>query len=116
MAFATVFFIPFNLEPAFWAVIFIICAYSIALKSPGKYFMTGFWVGIANCVWVTITHIILFQVYIANHPHEMLMLAKMPVPDSPRIMMLISGPVFGIISGLVLGLFAFIASKIMQKK
>jgi len=31
-------------------------------------------------------------------------------------MMLITGPVIGIISGLVLALFAFLASRIMQKK
>jgi uncharacterized membrane protein len=40
----------------------------------------------------------------------------MPLPDSPRLMMLITGPVIGIISGLVLGLFAFIASKIFKKE
>jgi len=44
------------------------------------------------------------------------MLAKMPFPDSPRLMMLLTGPVAGIVSGFVLGLFAFIGSRILQKK
>jgi uncharacterized membrane protein len=42
------------------------------------------------------------------------MITKMPLPDSPRLMMLIMGPVIGIISGFVLGLFAFVASKIAK--
>lgn len=116
MAVATVFLIPSNTEPIYWLIIFIISAYSIALKSSGKYFKTGFWVSIGNCVWITAAHIIFFHSYIANHPQEADMLAKMPLPDYPRLMMLITGPVVGIATGLILGLFAFIASRILQKK
>jgi len=116
MAIATVFWIPSNIEPIYWLIIFIICAYFIALKSSGKYFMSGFWVGITNCIWVTAFHIIFAHDYMANHPLETEMLAKMPFPDSPRLMMLLTGPVAGIVSGFVLGLFAFIGSRILQKK
>lgn len=116
MAIATVFWIPSNIEPLYWLVIFIICAYLIALKSSGKYYMSGFWVSIANCIWITAAHIIFFHTYIANHPKEFEMLAKMPMPDSPRLMMLITAPFVGVISGLILGFFAFVASKILQKK
>jgi hypothetical protein len=42
-------------------------------------------------------------------------MSKMPFTMSPRRMMLIAGPLIGIISGLVLGLFAFVASKIVKK-
>ena len=116
MAIATVFWIPSNIEPVYWLIIFIICAYFIALKSSGKYFMSGFWVSIANCVWITAFHIIFVREYMANHQLEAEMLAKMPFSDSPRLMMLITGPVIGILSGLVLGLFAFLGSRILQKK
>ena len=116
MAIATVFWIPSNIEPLYWLVIFSICAYFIALKSSGKYFKSGFWVGIFNCVWITTFHIIFFQTYLSNHPQEAEMLTKMPAPDSPRFMMLLTGPVIGIFSGLILGLFAFIGSRILQKK
>jgi len=116
MAIATVFWIPSNIEPVYWLIIFIICAYFIALKSSGKYFMSGFWVSIANCVWITAFHIIFVREYMANHQLEAEMLAKMPFPDSPRLMMLLTGPVAGIVSGLVLGLFAFVGSRILQKK
>ena len=116
MGIATVYFIPSKIEPFCWLIIFVICANAIAKKAPGNYFLHGFCVSIVNSVWITATHIILFDTYIASHPDEASMMAKMPMPDSPRLMMLITGPVIGIISGLVLGLFAFIASKISKKK
>ncbi|MEC5142470.1 hypothetical protein [Chitinophaga sp. 212800010-3] len=115
MALGTVYFIPSNIEPVCWLVIFIICAYIIAKKCEARYFQHGFMVSIFNCVWITTAHILLFGTYIANHQKEAEMMAKMPMPDSPRLMMAMTGPVVGIVSGLVLGLFAFVASKIVKK-
>lgn len=115
MAVATVFVIPSKIEPAFWLVIFIACAYLIAKNAPGKFFLHGFVLSLANCVWITSAHILWFNTYIVNHPQEATMSAQMPMPAHPRLMMLITGPMIGIISGLVLGLFAFIASKIVKK-
>jgi hypothetical protein len=114
MAVATVFLIPSNIEPLFWLVIFIACAVLIAKSRSDKHFLHGFLVSLANCVWVTGAHILLFESYIARHPQEAEMMAKMPAPDSPRLMMLMTGPIVGIISGLVLGLFAFVAGKIVK--
>ena len=116
MAIATVFWIPSSIEPIFWATIFIICAYLITKNCSGSYFLHGFLVSLLNCVWITSAHIILFDTYVANHPQEAAMMKQMPMPDSPKLMMLMMGSVIGIVSGLVLGLFAFIASKIMKKK
>jgi len=116
MAFATVYFIPSDIEPFCWLAIFIVCAYLIAKNSTRKYFLTGLCVSLINAVWITSIHIFLFDKYIANHPQEAEMMTKMPMPDSPRLMMLMTGPLVGIVSGLVLGLFAFMASKIMKKK
>ncbi len=116
MAFATVYFIPSDIEPFCWLAIFIVCAYLIAKNSTRKYFLTGLCVSLINAVWITSIHILLFDKYIANHPQEAEMMTKMPMPDSPRLMMLMTGPLVGIVSGLVLGLFAFMASKIMKKK
>ena len=116
MAFATVYFIPSNIEPFCWLLIFIICAYVIARNVFSNYFLHGLMVSLVNCIWVTAVHILLYDKYIPNHPKEAEMMTKMPLHDSPRLMMLAIGPVIGIISGLVLGLFAFIASRIMKKR
>ncbi len=57
---------------------------------------------------------LLFGGYLAPHPQEAAMTKTMPLPDSPRLMMLMTGAIVGIVSGVVLGLFAFIASKLVK--
>lgn len=116
MGFATISLIPQNIEPFFWLIIFIFCAYMIAKHCSGKFFMHGFMVSIVNSVWITAVHILFFETYVANHPDQLSMLAELPMPYSPHIMMLLSGLPFGIAFGLVLGLFSFIASKLVKRK
>ena len=117
MAFATVFLIPEMIEPAFWLAIFFFCAYIIVQRARGKYFWHGFFVSIVNCVWITAAHIIFYGTYIAAHPSIAKMSQDHPfLPNHPRLAMLVMGPVFGIVSGLVLGLFAFIGSLMVKKK
>jgi hypothetical protein len=116
MGIATVYFIPSNIEPLCWLVIFIICAYIIAKNCSGKYFLHGLLVSLLNSVWITAAHIILFNTYIANHAEEAEMMTKMPLSVSPKLMMMVTGPFIGLLSGLVLGLFAYIASRIMKKE
>lgn len=117
MAFATISLIPEAIEPWFWLGIFLFCAYVIAKVCTGKYFLNGFCVSLVNCIWITGAHIIFYSSYIANHPSVYKMSQEHPMfPNHPRLAMLVTGPFFGIASGLVLGLFAFIASKIVTKK
>jgi len=111
MGVATVFVIPANIEPAFWLVIFVACAVVIARRRSSKHFLHGLWVSVFNSVWITAFHIAFFDTYIASHPREAEMSASM---SSPRLMMLVTGPVVGLVSGCVLGLFAFIASRFIK--
>jgi len=116
MGFATVFFIPSNIEPIFWLVIFVICAYLIARFAPGKYFLHGLLVSIVNSIWITATHVSLFYTYIDNHPEYLKALEGIPIMAAhPRRMMAVTGPIIGVISGLVLGLFAWVASKLLKR-
>jgi len=115
MAIGTVYFIPSKIEPICWLLIFIVCAYLIAKNCTGNYFLNGFCVSLMNCVWITAAHLLLFTTYIEGHAEEASMMATSPLHNHPRIMMAITGPIIGIISGLVLGLFAFMASKIVKK-
>jgi hypothetical protein len=116
MAIGTVFVIPSKVEPLFWLAIFVVCAWLIARHAPGRYFVHGFVLALVNCVWVTGAHILFASAYLANHPQEAAMSAKMPFPDSPRLMMAMTGPVIGVISGLVQGLFALVAARIAGAK
>jgi hypothetical protein len=115
MAFATVYFIPSGIEPFCWLAIFILCAYIIVKNCASNYFLHGLLLGILNSVWITAAHILLFETYISTHTQEAAMMPKMPMPNHPRLMMLITGPIIGILSGIILGLFAFIASRIVKR-
>jgi hypothetical protein len=114
MGLATVFFIPSNIEPICWLLIFLVCAYVIARRNPGKPFLHGLYLGLVNSVWITACHILLFSSYIASHAREAAMMTSMPMPDSPRLMMALTGPVAGAVSGVLIGLLAFAASKFVK--
>jgi hypothetical protein len=116
MGLATVFVIPSNVEPAFWLVIFVVCAYIIARQCPGKPFVHGLLLGLANSIWITAAHAFLFNQYLATHAREAEMMKSMPLPDSPRLTMVLTGPVIGVVSGIVIGLFAMVASKLVKPR
>jgi hypothetical protein len=111
MAFATVFVIPSNIEPAFWLVIFLVCAAIIARQVTAKHFLHGLCVSLVNSVWITTAHVVFYDTYIARHAREAAMAANM---SSPRLMMVVTGPVVGLVSGCILGLFAYIASRVVK--
>lgn len=115
MGIATVYFIPSKAEPLCWLFIFILCAYFIAKHCPEKYFLNGLCVSLLNSVWIMAAHVLLYDTYIQNHAEEAEMMSQMPLSVSPKLMMLVMGPVVGLVSGLVLGLFAVIASKIVKR-
>lgn len=115
MAVATISEIPSTVEPVFWLAIFLVCAYGIARRAPGLVFLHGVALGIVNSVWVTGAHVLWFSTYIANHPREAAMTASMPLPTHPRVMMLIVGPIVGIVSGAIIGVFALVVSKFVRR-
>jgi hypothetical protein len=114
MSLGTVFVIPSTVEPLLWLAIFAFCAWAIARRAPGKYFLHGFVLALVNCVWMTGGHILFADAYLARHADEAASMGKMGMP-SLRVAMAVMGPVIGVVSGLVQGLFAFVASKIVRK-
>jgi len=115
MSVATVYLIPSKIEPVFWLPIFLLSAYLIAKQCSSKLFLHGLLLGLANSVWITAAHVLLFDTYIARHAQEAAAMQSMSVPVSPRVVMALTGPLFGFVSGLVLGLFAFVAGKLVKK-
>ena len=116
MAFATISLIPEHFEFIFWIVIFIFCAWIIAKRAGGKYFLHGFLLSITNSVWITIVHCIFCLTYMNNHPDMSPDKMHMPLSlrDHPREIMLIMAPIFGAVFGVFQGLFAFVASKFVK--
>jgi hypothetical protein len=117
MAFATVWLIPEKFEIIFWVVIWAFCAYMIAKVCTRRYFLHGFVLSLFNSVWITLVHAIFCVAYLNNHadmsPDKMHMPAALV--NHPREIMVIFGPIFGAFFGLIQGLFAFIASKMVKK-
>ena len=114
MGIATVFLIPPNVEPVVWLIIFLVCAYIIARRRPTGRFAHGLLLGLANAVWITAAHALLFDRYVAGHPQEAAMMKSMPLSNAPRLMTVILGPVVGLISGIIIGLLALAAGKITK--
>ena len=98
-------------EFVIWLVIFIVYAWIIATRAPGKYFLHGFLVSIVNSVWITVIHVAFFSIYVRNNPQ---MVQGAPPGMNPRVIMIAAGPVVGVILGVLAGLFAFFASKIVR--
>jgi hypothetical protein len=113
MAFATIFLIPPTIEPLVWLPIFLFCAYIIAKRRVAGRFLHGVVLGLANCVWITTAHLIFITRYLAGHPQEAA-ITMQSMPTHPRLLMAITGPAIGLISGLLIGLFALAAGKLMD--
>lgn len=114
MAFATVFLIPPAIEPAFWLPIFLVCGFVIAKRRAAGHFAHGVVLGLANCVWITTTHLAFFNRYVAGHAQEAALLQSMPLLTHPRLMMAMMGTAVGVVSGVVIGIFAVIAGKLVK--
>lgn len=114
MGFATVSLIPEKTEPVFWLAIFSFCAFVIAKVCTARYFLYGFVTSLFNSVWITGIHILFFNKYAASHPGIAAMGSNMYLARHPRLVMLMMGIPFGIASGIILGLFCVVASKLVQ--
>jgi hypothetical protein len=117
MGLATVWFISSTVEPFFWLGIFLVSAYMIAKYAPAKFFLHGFMVSIVNSIWVTAAHATFFFTYVVTHPEYLAMTNNLApaLAAHPRRMLLAVGPISGILSGLVLGLFSWVASKFLKR-
>ena len=118
MAFATVALIPEKFEPVFWLAMFGFHAYVIVKVCPGKYFLHGFLVSMVNSVWITAVHVLFRETYVAHHPQVASIGAGLPpyLAIHPRLAMILMGPIFGLMFGIILGLFSVVASKLVKKE
>jgi hypothetical protein len=114
MALATISLIPEKIEFLFWLLIFGFCAYTLAKVGSGRYFLHGFVLSLFNSLWLTIAHLLFFSTYMAHHPGVAAMTNSWG--PHPRIGTLILGVPSGIFFGLIQGLFAFIAAKIVKPR
>jgi hypothetical protein len=119
MAFGTLLVIPPGVEPLLWPIVYVASAIVIARKAPGKFFLHGFLVGLANWVWVAAAHFLFFHAYAAGHAKEIAAVQAMPVPSAPIIGPVVAAirhydlPIPGV-SGIVIGALSWAASFAMS--
>lgn len=116
MGFATISLISSSVELFIWLLIYAFSAIVIAKNCSGKYFMHGMVVSILNSFFVTLIHLYFFEEYSKYHPDELEMMAQLPLPYSPRVVMLMAGIPFGVFFGIILGLMSLITSKLFHRK
>jgi hypothetical protein len=101
MAVASLFGWTRHIEPLLWLVIFLLYGWCIAKNATGKYSLHGFLVSVLNGVWISINHASFYSLYIKNNPEMLEGFANLPPSISPRLMVLVMGPVVGAICGVI---------------
>ena len=102
--------------PIVWLPILVISAYVIGARAGGRYFLHGLAVGIVNSFWLVAVHALFVDTFLASNPREAAMLGSMPMPQSPRLMMAMVGPVVGAATGVVIGLLAMGAARLIRRR
>ena len=115
MGVATVFVIPSTIEPIFWLFIWVLCAYLIARGTRDLRFLHGLLVGLVNSVWIIAAHVLLYDAYAARHAKEVAMMQSISGAVPQRLLVALLGIPAGLVSGIVIGLFAFIAGKLVAQ-
>jgi hypothetical protein len=108
MGLGTVFFIPSTVEPIVWLIVFLLSAYAIAKYCVRLRFLNGLLVGLLDSLFKTTVHMIFFTSYVTRHSHEMAMIRQMTTAISPRQLIALSSPVWGLVFGTVIGLLAML--------
>ncbi len=104
-----------GIEWLLWLVIAVICSVAIAKVLSAKLFLTGLLVGLLDGVFNSIVQSAFFATYLSNNTRTAEGFGPIPGGLDPRIFVLIAGSFIGLLYGLVLGLFAWLAGKIFKK-
>jgi hypothetical protein len=108
MGLGTVFFVPSNVEPILWLIIFLLSAYMIASHCVRLRFLNSLLVGLLDSLLKTTVHMVFFGAYVARHAQEIAMIRQMTSAVSPRQLILLSSPIWGLIYGTATGLLTLL--------
>ncbi len=97
-----------------WFCVGAFCAWQFARKTHHNRFLHGFYLGIFAGVCASWVQAIFLSTYISNNPQMREAFNTLPQNRHPVFVVLIMGPIVGAVSGIVFGLLAFIAGKIVQ--
>lgn len=108
MGLGTVFFVPSKVEPILWLIVFLLSGYAITKHCVRLRFLNALLVGLLDSLLKTSVHVVFFSDYVARHAQEMAMIRQMTSAVSPRQLILLSSPIWGVIYGTATGVFALL--------
>lgn len=114
MGLGTVFFVSSLVELILWPIVFLLSAYVIAKHCARLRFLNGLIVGLLDSLLKTTVHMVFFNSYVARHSGEIAMIRQMTSAISPRQLILLSSPVWGLVFGTVIGLLAMLVGMFMK--
>lgn len=115
VGFAGVYGLSGIVELVVWLIIFIVFAVVIAKQRDGDYFVHALLASILAGFWVGLVHALFIRTYVAHNPELNAGITRMPKTAHPRLMMIMFGPFTGAVAGVIAGLMASVAGKIVKR-
>lgn len=116
VGFAGVYGLSGPAELIVWLLIFVIFGVVIAKRRSSDYFVHALLASILAGLWVGIIHAAFIATYVAHNARLRAGYAMILKTAHPRLMMVLTGPFIGAVMGVVAGLIAAVAGKIMKRK
>ena len=98
-----------------WALLRLATALGIARWVRRKHFAHGFWAGSLGATSAVLCGAAFFETYTGHHPEYLERAAQIPNFD-PRILLVLIALAVGVVHGVVQGVLAWIASKIVTSR
>lgn len=105
-----------SFEWLMWLIIGVYCGWQFAGRVTDDFFLHGFYLGILDGILNSTAKAIFFDSYLSNNPRMVEAFSSLPQDLSPRLVLLIMGPIIGAFSGVAFGVLAFLASKVRKQR
>jgi hypothetical protein len=112
---ASLFGLTRGVEEWLWLFIGIGSAFLIARHAPGHPFAHGFTGGALAALASSVLQMALFSTYAAHNPETATAVTQLPQGVSLRATFVLIAPLIAAASGVIVGLFAWIASKLVRR-
>jgi hypothetical protein len=97
-----------------WFFVGLFCAWRFARKIQSDLFLHGFYLGILVGFLTAAIQAIFISTYLSNNPRMVEALNALPQGLHPALVVLIMGPLIGAVSGIVFGILAVFAGKLVR--
>ena len=115
MGAASLFGLTQRIEPLFWIAIVLFAAYWIARNRTPKPFLHGLAAAVLMGMFNSILQSAFFDMYRSNNPLAANGFYQVPDGFPVRVLLLFIGLAIGVTNGIVVGVLAVVATKLLKK-